>query len=1097
MSAYPTTILDPIRANAEHHPDRLLFAFLDSGGRTTESYTYEAFLRRTGAVASHFHEALPLEPGDRVLLVYPPGLEMIAALFACTRLGLIPVPVFPPSSHGFAAALHKMNFIARDCGAAAVLTDRSYYWSFKLHRARRKLTSFSLERDYTSRLQWVVTDDAGSDDPAPFPEAHSDILFLQYTSGSTNDPKGVMVTHGNVLANCDAVVDHVPVTVSWLPQYHDMGLIAFYLFMPIKGATSYGLSPLDFIRRPLVWLEAMTRYEATASAAPNFAYEYCLRTDKVDDEDLQRIDLSAMRVLLNGAEPVKATVFRDFLRRFAPCGLDPASFTTAYGLAENTLAVSGRGRAIRTLDARLLKEHRAEPAAPAAEPGDTKRLVSCGAPAGDTVVKIVDESRREMPDGRVGEVWVSGPSKCSGYWGRPELSAQIFEACLEGDPDPVRRWLRTGDLGFVHQGELFVCGRAKDVIILRGANFYPQDIEAIVEEDPAVRRGCVAAFSDDDQSHGAVIVVAELRNRSAKPDTRAINTAMMDRLGISVDLFLFIPKRTIPKTSSGKISRHRAHAQWRDGALKVIQRVEASGAGGARQGEAGVAPVDDPDGQLVSLFGRHGLRGSEDGNLVEAGLDSIAMVDFTLDLEGYLEDRGASDLAASIEVQWLQRIPVCELFALVRDVGDATPHAKLRVRQSFSKLRKEHLEVERRLMRDDAQLPPDWRYPGTFEGRERDGGSTLLTAGTGFFGPFLLQSLLEQTPDPIRVLVRARDARHGMERIAKSLTSLGDPPTAPDGVSWRERVIPVCADLARPELGLSPAQWTDLCEDVHTIYHNGALVNYLLDYSSMRATNVGSTREVIRLASSGRRKVVNHVSSTFVFGWSTKETLFETDANQDMELLDFGYSQSKWASEQLVLEAISHGLPGRVFRPALIAPSVEGRGNNFDIAIRLLAFMLRQGITTTAQNQVSLMPADVTANNMVAIANLPDTVGETFHVTRDVYASLTDITDIFTELTGVRFARYPVKEFVPLMIERCQKGDLLFPLVNFFVHSADNITAMEFKRYDSRGYQAARGRSGLGIPDPPLRDVVLGIVRFMARHGLVQGRTADLVRTRG
>jgi len=251
------------------------------------------------------------------------------------------------------------------------------------------------------------------------------------------------------------------------------------------------------------------------------------------------------------------------------------------------------------------------------------------------------------------------------------------------------------------------------------------------------------------------------------------------------------------------------------------------------------------------------------------------------------------------------------------------------------------------------------------------------------------------------------------------------------------------------------------------------------------------------LASTGRTKVLNHISSTFVFGWSTKDTLYETDTNQDMELLDFGYSQSKWVSEQLVLEAMRRGLPGRVFRPALIAPSVDGGGNNFDIAIRLLAFMLDQGITTTAQNQVSLMPGDITANNIVAIANLPDTVGETLHVTRDVYAGLTDITGVFSELTDTPFERYPVKEFVPLMIERCQRGDILFPLLNFFVHSADNITAMEFKRYDSARYQAARDRSEFGVQDPPLRDVVLGIVRFMVRHGLVEGRKSDLVRAHG
>jgi thioester reductase-like protein len=1095
MSTDPTTILDPIRANAERDPDRLLFAFLDSDGRTAESYTYEAFLRRADAVAAHFHETLPLEPGERVLLVYPPGLEMIVALFACTRLGLIPVPVYPPASHGFAAALHKMDFIARDCTAAAVLTDRSYYWSLRLQRARANLTAFSLRRDYTSRLTWVVTVDADSNRSAAFPEAHSDILFLQYTSGSTHDPRGVMVTHRNVLSNCDAVVDHTPVTVSWLPQYHDMGLIAFYLFMPIKGATNYGLSPVDFIRRPLVWLEAMTRHRATASAAPNFAYEYCLRPDKVGEEDLQHLDLSPLRTLLNGAEPVKASVFRGFVQRFSACGLDPASFSTAYGLAEYTLAVAGRGRAIRTFDALQLTEHRAEPALPSREPDDTKSLVSCGPPLGATELEIVDGSSRAVPDGHVGEVWVAGPSKCRGYWGRPELSEKTFEARLDGDRVPGRGWLRTGDLGFIHQRELFICGRAKDVIIVRGANYYPQDIEAIVEADPAVRTGCVAAFSNDDQSHGAIIVVAELRSRSRTPDAHALNRRVHERLGISVDLFLFIPKRTIPKTSSGKISRHRAHAQWRDDAFEVVQRVETSPASGPRDPEAWGAAEHDLDAQLAELFEGNGLTGSESHPLADAGLDSIALVDFALDLERYLEARGAGELAAGIQVQWLQKIPVCELFEVVRDIRDAAPHAKLRFRQAFSRLRREHLEVERRLMRADARLPADWRCspePGT---RPAAGGSTLLTAATGFFGPFLLRSLLEQSVDPIRVLVRARDARHGLERIQQGLAAVRDPAAGPDGEAWSDRIIPVCADLQRPGFGLSPAQWSTLCDEVHTIYHNGALVNYLLDYSSMRATNVGSTCEVIRLAATGRSKILNHVSTTFVFGWSTKGTLFETDTNPNMELLDFGYSQSKWVSEQLVLEAIRRGLPARVFRPALISPSVDGRGNNFDIAIRLLAFMLHHGITATARNQVSLMPADVTANNIVAIANLPDTVGATFHVTRDVYASLMDVTAILGELTGTTFTGYPVDAFVQLMIERCQKDDLLFPLVNFFVHSADNITAMEFKRYDSRDYQAARARSAFGAPDPPLDDVVRGILRFMVRHGLVDAPSADLVGT--
>ncbi|MGD8360917.1 MAG: AMP-binding protein, partial [Gemmatimonadota bacterium] len=947
---------------------------------------------------------------------------------------------------------------------------------------------------------WIVTDDAEPFGSTGFPEAHSDILFLQYTSGSTNDPKGVMVSHRNILSNCDAVVDHTPVGVSWLPQYHDMGLIAFYMFTAIKGGTTYGCSPMDFLRRPALWLEAMSRYRATASAAPNFAYAYCLRRDKVGDENLQGLDLSALRLLLNGAEPVKAEVYRDFLRRFEPYGLKAGSLSAAYGLAEYTLAVSGHGREVVSIDVGRLTGNQVSPAQPTAGQGKAKDLVSCGRPLGATQVKIVDVSRspREAPEGRVGEVWVTGPSRCLGYWGRPELTQQVFEARLDGERDAEGRWLRTGDLGFMRDGELFICGRAKDILIVRGANYYPQDIEAIVEEDPAVRRGCVAAFGAEEDGTGGVVVVAELRNGRLRPDTRTIHRTVRQRLGIAVDLFLFIPKRTIPKTSSGKISRHRAYAKFREDGFKILHRVETSelpdsGPHSGALGEASSSrePRVEP---LARLFRKYGLTGEEDLTLVEAGLDSLALVDFAVDLEKLLVGRGASDLAEGVEVRWLQKIPISELFQIVAGVSEATPRGKLRFRQAFAALRREHLETERRMMRRDSRLAVDPSpAPRVGADLDYDPGGILLTAGTGFFGPFLLWSLLEQCDDPIYVLVRARDVDQGRERLEEGLASLGLPMEGGPVEGWQRRVVPVCGDLSKPLFGMSTAEWKLLCRRIHTVYHNGALVNYLLDYGHMRDTNVGATREVIRFASTGRPKVVNHISTTFVFGWSSKETLFERDTNPEMELLDFGYSQSKWVSEQLILDAMDRGLPARVFRPALIVPSERGGGHNFDITIRMLAFMLDHGISTTAENQVSLTPADVAANNIVAISSLPDTLGETFHVTRDDFATLRDVTETLGDLTQTRFAYYPIREFVPIMIERCRKGDLLFPLVNFLVHSVDNITAMEFKRYDSSNYQRARDRSPAGMPDPPLVNVVAGILRFMGKHGILEDRKAELL----
>ena len=259
---------------------------------------------------------------------------MICAFFACARIGLIPVPAYPPTGRGFQAALAKLNFIANDCGASAVLTERSYFWSMKLSQARNQASAFSSQGNPLARMQWIVSNDAEKNVSATISEAHSDILFLQYTSGSTSNPKGVMVTHENLLENCDAVVDHQPVGVSWLPQYHDMGLIGYYLFFALKGGTTYGFSPQDFIQSPTLWLETISKVGGTATSAPNFAYEYCLlRTEKLPPDAFEKLDLSSLRFLMTAAEPVRAQVYRDFIARFEPYGLDPDSFFSAYGLA--------------------------------------------------------------------------------------------------------------------------------------------------------------------------------------------------------------------------------------------------------------------------------------------------------------------------------------------------------------------------------------------------------------------------------------------------------------------------------------------------------------------------------------------------------------------------------------------------------------------------------------------------------------------------------------------------------------------------------------------------------------------------------------------
>jgi thioester reductase-like protein len=360
----------------------------------------------------------------------------------------------------------------------------------------------------------------------------------------------------------------------------------------------------------------------------------------------------------------------------------------------------------------------------------------------------------------------------------------------------------------------------------------------------------------------------------------------------------------------------------------------------------------------------------------------------------------------------------------------------------------------------------------------------LLTGGTGFIGPFLIKSLLEQTRAKIYVLVRASDEEQGRQRLKAAMESMGHCPASLMQM-FEARVIPICGDLSLPQLGVAQDVWDFLTSEMDTIFHNGATVNYLFNYDRMRDANVMGTNEVLRLAFEGRSKEFNYVSTTFVFGWAVKAVLFETNFNEDMELLDFGYSQSKWVAEQVVADARSKGLSTRIFRPALVSPSVSGGGNNFDIAVRLVAFMVNHGIGVDALNQVSFVPADVVANNIVSISATAGTANKTYHVVRDDYANMLDITSLITKATGRQFEIYSIKDFVPELIRRCRKEDLLFPLLDFLVGSVDNITAMEFKRYESSAYQEARDASARGIADPSLEDTVNGILKFMHRKGII------------
>src|SRR5277367_5548641 len=695
------SILDKLDRLADQHPDKLLYSYLDINGDPIEGYTYASFLHRAQAIAGHLLKDGRFAAGDRLLLAYPPGLEMICAFFGCVRAGLIPVPVYPPSSRGFQSALYKMVHIAKDCQAAGILTNKDYHASLKTNLTRSGVSASGVDVDYISGLPWIVTEDFVDTISDETFFGTSEILFLQYTSGSTMEPKGVMVTHENILQTCPLVIDHLsPVVVSWLPQYHDMGLIGCYLYPALRGGTTYGFSATDFIQRPVLWFDTIQTYQATATAAPNFAYDYCLRAGRLSKESLEGCDLSSLRVLMCAAEPVKPDTFTRFLEAFQPYGLQSESFYAAYGLAENTLAVSLGGRNIVSVNKRALALGKARMTTEVSEIGAATQVVSCGTTLPGIDVKIVDpEQHVALPAGHIGEIWIAGSGKCLGYWKNPELTLKQFRARIVDDSPYEDGYLRTGDMGFFHDGELFVCGRMKDMIILRGQNYYPQDIENVVERASGlIRANCVAAFQVHEDSEPALAIVAEVKNPAALPDARKIATAVRNYLNVEVALISFIAPRAIPRTSSGKIMRHRTKQMWMEGQFTVLSDF-------SREKDVGAsASGSDIQSSFDELKARYNLTGMESYNLVEAGLDSLDLVVFMHELKELLKDKGAEMLARQVDIGVIQRVSVVELFQLAEQLERAPEEALTLLRHSLAVFREEQRAAEKQLMNSDRKL---------------------------------------------------------------------------------------------------------------------------------------------------------------------------------------------------------------------------------------------------------------------------------------------------------------------------------------------------------------------------------------------------------
>ncbi len=566
---------------ALQHPEALAFRYFSDGETESDRLSYADLDRQARRLGAYLHQQG--FQGERLLLLYPPDLHFITAFVGCLYAGAIPVPAYPPEPHRLQHTRQRLQHIVKDAQAAGVLTLQGL-----AHQAQTLFTEHP-------HLEWIHSDQLPYPpaDGSPPPQRGDDIAFLQYTSGSTSDPKGVMITHHNLLSNqamIKAAFAHEEQSarlVCWVPFYHDMGLVGHLLQSLYVGGETLIMPPTAFLKKPVRWLRLIHQFQATSTGAPNFAYDLCVR--KITAEECEGLDLSRLRMALNGAEPVQADTLQRFVQRFQPYGLDIHAPYPAYGMAEATVFISGGRREERPfyleVDRSALAEHRIEVQAgyvgvrPDSLPPllpEQLCLVSSGRPWQETTLQIVDPQTGALQaEGHIGEIWVKGPQVAAGYWNRPEATATTF---IDG-------FCHTGDLGFLYQDQLFVTGRLKDLIIVRGRNIYPQDLERSVDHWPAhapdepashwIRPGCGVACATDGAPHSTpgeqIVFLQEIHPRAPQSPAelqqlrQALQTYLSEVHQLPIHEVVLLAPGSLPKTSSGKLMRSAAQQAYKDG----------------------------------------------------------------------------------------------------------------------------------------------------------------------------------------------------------------------------------------------------------------------------------------------------------------------------------------------------------------------------------------------------------------------------------------------------------------------------------------------------------------------------------------------------
>ncbi len=1061
---YIKTVTDYLYEQARTDPDHVLLTFIDydEGAKkwVTEDHTVLDTWHRSLEIA-YMLRRKGLRPGDRAVIFSMQDHGTMCAVYGCMMAGVVFTVIPPPIDED---KTERFISVLRSCHPRALISNYALERDSGVNLTGRLLReaaadTLRLKRIYTDRLIPYRRRDV------IVPAKPDQLVYLQYTSGSTSAPKGARVLWKNLMKNieqCEDCCSFDGVSLAtWVPFYHNLGLVVCTCLPPLsRGSRGFIFPTLHFLSDPKLWLKLMSDYRITLTVGPGSAYDACTRV--FTEEESHSLSLSQVTHFMNGSEFISASGVSRFYEMF---DIDPNAMAPGYGVAENCCLATFANRDYRTL--RLDYESYRQGRAVIADTEDPdipiKEIVSVGRPVKDLTIVIANPKTRKIyPDLRIGEIFMSGDSVVDGYWGDPPANKNFHQRLNGSDLE----FYRTGDLGFMYEGNLYITGRIKEMIVLNGHNIYPSDLQAaVIKGVPALTYSSFGFFSCEINQKEQVVAVVESRDTEDFARlAMEINRVIADRFGFSFYDVVFVPENTIPRTDNRKLQMLKARTLYLEHKLDVTYstrayRKKSSSLIGKSIEMAdelldrSAEFVDDLAGRADDIYlqVREAFRKvlktdqfSPDESFLSLGGDSLQGYELISQIEQRLH----------IELDLRELLRDSSVIGITRYIYTVLGDARAAIRRNPPNLLAE------------CRLDDDIRFEAPYDKSPEECRKIFLTGATGFLGAYLVRSIFSYYPhDGLEIwcLVRASSDEAGLARIRDNMEHYH---CWHDGMA--SHLHPVCGDISEPHLGLADETWNRLAGEVEVIYHNAALLNFIYPYEYLKLTNVDGTTETLRLASEGRAKYYHYVSSYSVYdtpGNDGKRMMEDAPLNR-WRGFSLAYSETKWVSEKLVGIARKRGLMAAVYRPGDITGAANGIWGLNDIISRMIVSTIQMGAIPLAAYRFHMTPVDYVAKALIYISRKEECFGHAFNLINPQDQGFASVVN-YIRGCGYRVRYIPFRIWKNRLKNSDTSENAMALLVSLFESGSDRYPS--FVRhfvgtdpvYDTSNTRMLLGRSGI------------------------------------